>query len=304
MAGLALDQRVAERRDVTGGLPDRRRQDHRGVEADDVVAAGDHRLPPLPLDVLLELDTERAVVPGRPRTAVDLRRREHETSALGQTDHSVVARPGGPQARAGPRSPGSVAARRARRYWRPGGRAPGRRGFGGRRPTPGARSYSAAAAAALGVGAGPGGARTCQPIAWRPRPATPGPNPPKTTRLVQSPTLQGHQRIPDRTGTEPASQRPTVVEARRENPRPMIVDRPDKLTSAPSDLSRKSLSGLVCLTAEPGGLVVGDPESGDHRHHAPSVCLSRRPCSAVLVPVPPSPGVRRVHTRRRRARPA
>jgi hypothetical protein len=105
------------------------------------------------------------------------------------------------------------------------------------------------------------------------------------TRLVQSPSLQGHQRVPDRTGAEPASQRAAVLEARRENPRAMIVHRPDELTSAPPDLSRESLTGFVCLTAEPGGLVVGDPESGDHRHHAPSVCLSRHPCSAVLVTV-------------------
>ena len=39
VAGLALDQRVDERVDVAGGLPDLAGQDDRGVEADDVVAA-------------------------------------------------------------------------------------------------------------------------------------------------------------------------------------------------------------------------------------------------------------------------
>src|ERR1700712_1803701 len=51
-----FDERVVERLDVTGGHPDLARQDDRTVQTDDVLAAGDHRLPPLPLDVLLELD--------------------------------------------------------------------------------------------------------------------------------------------------------------------------------------------------------------------------------------------------------
>ena len=55
VAAEALDQRVGEDADVAGGDPDLTRQDHRGVEADDVVTALDDRLPPLPLDVLLEL---------------------------------------------------------------------------------------------------------------------------------------------------------------------------------------------------------------------------------------------------------
>ena len=39
VAVLALDQRVGEDADVAGGHPDLARQDHRGVQADDVVAA-------------------------------------------------------------------------------------------------------------------------------------------------------------------------------------------------------------------------------------------------------------------------
>jgi hypothetical protein len=60
----ALHQRIVEHLDVTRGDPDLARQDDRGVQADDVVAAGDHRPPPLPLDVLLQLHTQRSVVPG------------------------------------------------------------------------------------------------------------------------------------------------------------------------------------------------------------------------------------------------
>src|SRR5437667_209251 len=72
MTGGALDQRVVERGHVTGGHPDLARQDHRRVQADHVVAALDHRLPPGALDVVLQVDTQRAVVPGGPGAAVDL----------------------------------------------------------------------------------------------------------------------------------------------------------------------------------------------------------------------------------------
>ena len=71
-------ERVGEGRDVAGCLPHLGRQDDRRVEPDDVVAAGDHRLPPLAADVLLELHAERPVVPGRPGAAVDLAGREDE----------------------------------------------------------------------------------------------------------------------------------------------------------------------------------------------------------------------------------
>ena len=87
VTGQALGQRIAEHPDVAGGHPDRAGQDDRGVEADDVVAPGDHRAPPLLLDVLLQLDPERAVVPGRPRPAVDLTRGEDEPAPLAQADH-------------------------------------------------------------------------------------------------------------------------------------------------------------------------------------------------------------------------
>ena len=89
VAAQALHERVGEDADVAGGDPDLTRQDHRGVEPDDVVAALDDRLPPLPLDVLLELHAQGAVVPGRPGAAVDLAGGEHEPPALAQADDVV-----------------------------------------------------------------------------------------------------------------------------------------------------------------------------------------------------------------------
>ncbi|EOD65990.1 putative transcriptional regulator [Amycolatopsis vancoresmycina DSM 44592] len=86
VARQALDQRVGEHVDVPGRDPDLPRQDHRGVEADDVVTALDDGLPPLALDVVLELDPERPVVPRRAGAAVDLSAGEDETTALAQAD--------------------------------------------------------------------------------------------------------------------------------------------------------------------------------------------------------------------------
>jgi hypothetical protein len=91
MAGLALGQRVDELGDVTAGLPYLRREYHAGVQADDVVALGDDRLPPLPLDVVLDLHAERAVVPGRPQTAVDLAGRVDDPPTLAEADYGIQA---------------------------------------------------------------------------------------------------------------------------------------------------------------------------------------------------------------------
>src|SRR5699024_868652 len=74
------------------GDPDLLGQDHRGVDTDHVVAAAHHLLPPLPLDVLLQLHTQRAVVPRGAGTAVDLPRREHEAPALGEADDGIETR--------------------------------------------------------------------------------------------------------------------------------------------------------------------------------------------------------------------
>ena len=94
VAGLAFGQRVDELGDVAAGLPDLGREDHAGVQADDVVTLGHHRAPPLPLDVVLDLHAERAVVPGRAQAAVDLAGRVHDPPPLAEADdglHAVTA---------------------------------------------------------------------------------------------------------------------------------------------------------------------------------------------------------------------
>src|SRR5699024_8141461 len=94
VAALALHERVGERLDVAGGLPHALGQDDRGVQAHHVPAGGHEGAPPLPLDVLLELHAERAVVPRGAGSAVDLTGREHEAALLGECD-DVVQRAGG-----------------------------------------------------------------------------------------------------------------------------------------------------------------------------------------------------------------
>ena len=59
------------------------------VQADDVVARADHVLPPLALDVLLELDAQRPVVPGGAGAAVDLPAGEDEAAPLGEVDDAI-----------------------------------------------------------------------------------------------------------------------------------------------------------------------------------------------------------------------
>ena len=104
VVGLALDQRVAERADVAGRDPHLRVHEDPGVEPDDVVALLDHRPPPRPLDVVLELDPERTVVPDRVDAAVDLARREDEAAPLRRARRSCRARRRRARRRSGRRS--------------------------------------------------------------------------------------------------------------------------------------------------------------------------------------------------------
>ncbi len=89
VAVQALDQRVVEHLDVPGGHPHLTRQDDGGVQAHDIIPSRHDRPPPLPLDVLLELDTERPVIPGRLGPAVDLAGLEHQPAAFGQVCNGV-----------------------------------------------------------------------------------------------------------------------------------------------------------------------------------------------------------------------
>jgi hypothetical protein len=72
VVGLAFDQRIAERADVAGCHPHLGMHEDPGIEPDDVVALLDHGPPPRALDVVLELDAERSVVPDGVDPAVDL----------------------------------------------------------------------------------------------------------------------------------------------------------------------------------------------------------------------------------------
>ena len=84
-----LNEGVVEYLDMAGGHPYLPRQDDRRIQADDVVAAGDHGAPPLSLDVLLEFHTQRSVVPRRAGTPVDLACGIDQTAALGQVDDGL-----------------------------------------------------------------------------------------------------------------------------------------------------------------------------------------------------------------------
>ncbi len=95
VARAALHEGVAERADVAGGDPDLGVHEDARVEADDVVALLDHRPPPGALDVVLELDAQRPVVPDGVDATVDLGRGEDEAAALGERDDGLEAGDGG-----------------------------------------------------------------------------------------------------------------------------------------------------------------------------------------------------------------
>ena len=89
VAGEALHQRVGEDLDVAGGFPDLAGQDDGGVQADHVLAAADHGLPPLALDVFLQLGAEGPVVPGRTGATIDFTGLENEAPPLGEGNDLV-----------------------------------------------------------------------------------------------------------------------------------------------------------------------------------------------------------------------
>src|SRR5581483_12439206 len=91
-AGRALHERVAERADVARRHPDLGRHEDPRVEPDDLVTLLDHRAPPGPLDVVLQLDPEWPVVPDGVDPAVDLRAREDEAAALRERDDRLEVR--------------------------------------------------------------------------------------------------------------------------------------------------------------------------------------------------------------------
>ena len=89
LAGLAVDQRIVEVDDVTRRLPDAWVHQDPGIEADHVAPPVDEGPPPELLDVVLQLDAERAVIPGVGQTAVNIGSGKDESASLGEGDDLV-----------------------------------------------------------------------------------------------------------------------------------------------------------------------------------------------------------------------
>src|SRR5262245_23767825 len=92
--GLAIDHWILEPRDVSARLPHLRVHDDGAIDADhgDFLAVGsggrvaDHVVPPGVLDVLLQLDAERSVVPEPVDAAVDFARLKDEPAPPAEGD--------------------------------------------------------------------------------------------------------------------------------------------------------------------------------------------------------------------------
>ena len=95
MTRQTLRQWIVKHTDVTRRYPYFTGQDNRGVKTNDVIATSDHVAPPLPLDVLLELDAEWAVIPRSACTSIDLPTREDESASFTEIDDIVECASGG-----------------------------------------------------------------------------------------------------------------------------------------------------------------------------------------------------------------
>ena len=87
----AVDHRIGEVIDMAAGLPYGRMHDDGSIETDHVGTALDEFPPPHSLDLVLQLDTERAVVPTGPGAAVDLTGLKHEASPLAERNERIHA---------------------------------------------------------------------------------------------------------------------------------------------------------------------------------------------------------------------
>ena len=89
LAGAAVQQRVREARHMAGGDPGLRIHDDGCIQAHVVGALLHELLQPCFLDVVLELDAQRAVIPAVGKTAIDLRTGEHVTTVLAEVDDHI-----------------------------------------------------------------------------------------------------------------------------------------------------------------------------------------------------------------------
>src|SRR4029079_2219582 len=84
LAGFAVDQRIVEVDDVTRRLPDLRGHKDAGVEPSNFPSALNKRLAPKLFDVVLQLDSEWAVIPCVGETTVDFGTWKDEPPALAE----------------------------------------------------------------------------------------------------------------------------------------------------------------------------------------------------------------------------
>ena len=89
LALTAIHKRIGEAAEVTRCDPGLRIHQDSGIESDVIGIFLDELLPPSTLDVVLQLGTERAVVPSVSQTAVDLAARVNKSAALGEVDDSL-----------------------------------------------------------------------------------------------------------------------------------------------------------------------------------------------------------------------
>jgi hypothetical protein len=84
LGNFAIHHRVSEAADVAGSFPNFGMHDDGGFEADDVIAAADHVIPPAIADVFAKLDAERAVIPKAVDAAVDFGRLKDKSTSFAQ----------------------------------------------------------------------------------------------------------------------------------------------------------------------------------------------------------------------------
>ena len=84
LAFAAVDERIGEALDVAGCFPDPGMHEDRTVDSHHVLPALHDVAPPSVLDVALELDAERTVVPAARQPAVDLARLRREPTPFGE----------------------------------------------------------------------------------------------------------------------------------------------------------------------------------------------------------------------------
>ena len=87
----AVDHRIGEVIDMAAGFPHGWMHDDGGIETDHVGTALDEFPPPHSLDLVLQLDTERAVVPTGARAAVDLAGLKNEATPLAERNERIHA---------------------------------------------------------------------------------------------------------------------------------------------------------------------------------------------------------------------